>query len=123
MAAGSALTIRPQPRPDKRRLGNAAMHMLQTWRVEASGQGGESLRSHVHVGGGREKKGSTHEEWSLMTEPEAQIQSGGRWAREEETPSANGQVPREEDSAATRVARPVTEGGGFGQRSPATMRI
>ena len=45
---------------------------------------------------------------------EIQNQSGGKWTREEETPSASGPKSREEDTTSNRVSQSRTEGGGYG---------
>lgn len=44
----------------------------------------------------------------------SQIQSSGKWTREEETPFANGHQSREEDTTSARVSQNRTEGGGYG---------
>jgi hypothetical protein len=49
-----------------------------------------------------------------MTGTEVQIESGGKWTREEETPFAGGSRSREEDTTSNRVSQSRTEGGGYG---------
>ena len=44
----------------------------------------------------------------------SQIQSSGKWTREEETPFAGGHRSWEEDTTSTRVSQNQTEGGGYG---------
>ena len=49
-----------------------------------------------------------------MTGTEVQIESGGKWTREEDTPFAGGSKSREEDTTSNRVSQSRTEGGGYG---------
>jgi hypothetical protein len=49
-----------------------------------------------------------------MKRTEVQIESGGKWTREEETPFAGGSKSREEDTTSNRVSQSRTEGGGYG---------
>ena len=49
-----------------------------------------------------------------MKRTEVQIQSGGKWTREEDSPSAGGSKSREEDTTSNRVSQSRTEGGGYG---------
>jgi hypothetical protein len=49
-----------------------------------------------------------------MIGTEVQIESGGKWTREEETPFAGGSRSREEDTTSNRVSQSRTEGGGYG---------
>ena len=49
-----------------------------------------------------------------MKRTEVQIESGGKWTREEDTPFANGPKSREEDTTSNRVSQSRTEGGGYG---------
>lgn len=49
-----------------------------------------------------------------MIGTEVQIESGGKWTREEETPFAGGSRSWEEDTTSNRVSQSRTEGGGYG---------
>lgn len=44
------------------------------------------------------KKRGSIRRWSLMKRTEVQIESGGKWTREEDTPFAVGPKSREEDT-------------------------